>query len=56
MVGEGQGVFVRSWKLSFGLELGGITWFSAGVAPVVRPGASLVVSPGGFVEDRQALE
>lgn len=43
-------------KLSVGLVLGSISWFTAGDAPVVRLRTCLVVSPGRLVEDREALK
>lgn len=45
-------------ELSFGLVVGlaGVAWLFARVAPVIRLGDGLVVSPCRLVEDRQALE
>lgn len=52
-------VLLASWaELSVGFVFGlaGITWLFAGVAPVVRLGARLVMPPRRLVEDGQTLE
>lgn len=46
----------RQLSVGFVVGLAGIAWLFARVAPVVRLGAGLVMSPGGLVEDRKALE
>ncbi len=43
-------------RLSFDLVLWGISGLFAGVAPVIRSWASLIVSPSRFVEDGQTLK
>lgn len=46
----------RQLSVGFVVGLAGIARLFAGVAPVVRLGAGLVMSPGRLVEDRKALE
>lgn len=46
----------RQLSVGFVVGLAGIARLFAGVAPVVRLGAGLVMSPGGLVEDRKSLE
>lgn len=50
---------LASWaELSVGFVFGlaGITWLFAGVAPIVRLGARLIMPPRRLVEDRQTLK
>lgn len=57
---EGAGIYAggrfRQLSVGFVVGLAGIPRLFAGVAPVVRLGAGLVMSPGGLVEDRKPLE